>query len=222
MQDILHAIKKAVKHDDKPHGNDPSPASLASSDISDSTSVQETFFAKSHRGLYLGAIVLTGTILGVIMFFNFNNRQQTDIAMEIYYVTDIVLHLILIPPVISAFHVFRHFKFTFNRDNTIDHILLLVSLCGIVIYYIFILLTTASYLSFDTFDNIDDILTAMSMTAAVLNVTQSLVQGLFVIAGLQTCAVTEEQQKNKPGRGILTFLIVGNIALWVFKTLQVR
>lgn len=50
---------------------------------------------------------------------------------------------------------------------------------------------------------------------------QGVLQGIFVMAGLQLCAANRKQAIDKPARGALTFLIIGNLAVWLFKTFLV-
>ncbi len=47
-------------------------------------------------------------------------------------------------------------------------------------------------------------------------------QTIFVIDGLKRRAGSSKHEREKPGRGILTFLIIANVAMWVFKTFQIK
>ncbi|KAK2178963.1 hypothetical protein NP493_521g00004 [Ridgeia piscesae] len=39
---------------------------------------------------------------------------------------------------------------------------------------------------------------------------------------MQRCAATEKERREKPGRAIVTFLLIVNLALWILRTFQVK
>ena len=49
-------------------------------------------------------------------------------------------------------------------------------------------------------------------------VIQVLVQTPFIADGLRRCSNTRVTRLHKPGRELITFLIVANVALWVAET----
>lgn len=177
---------------------------------------QEHFFAKSHRGLFLGAILLAAMIVSVIMFFSYYGQGNNTVTLLIYSVTDITLHAVLLLPVILLFYNFRNFRFTFDRQTSIDGFLIVLSMCGAVAYEIFVVLATASSLHTEDTASI-----SLSLACASLSMIQCVMQAALVLAGFHITAGTKAQQKGKPGRGMITFLIVGNVSLWMFKTAQV-
>ena len=208
--DLLSSLKKALQHttsaDHQPTQGDN----------------QEAFFAKSHKGLYLGVLLLSGTIISIIIFFfNLVNRDNFDQAVVVFYTSDIILHVALLVAVIGAIAQIRTLKVTFNRDNTIDDVLMMVSLSGQILLHVFILIASTSAFS----EGLDDQNTTpiiLAVVACLLNIIQGLAQTVFVMDGLQRCAKDRNQQQRKLGRGLTTFLIISNVALWIFKTFQVK
>lgn len=53
-------------------------------------------------------------------------------------------------------------------------------------------------------------------------VVQVIVQTPFIIDGLRRCSNSVELQESKPGRELITFLIICNIALWIIETLEIK
>lgn len=51
---------------------------------------------------------------------------------------------------------------------------------------------------------------------------QVLVQTPLIIDGLRRSSNTKELQKEKPGRELVTFLIVCNVAMWIMQTFEVK
>ena len=51
---------------------------------------------------------------------------------------------------------------------------------------------------------------------------QVMVQTPMIIDGLRRCSDSRENQSTKPGRNTLTFLIIANIAMWLWDTLELK
>lgn len=51
---------------------------------------------------------------------------------------------------------------------------------------------------------------------------QVVIQTPFIIDGLRRCTNDVHLQKTKPGRELVTFLIITNVALWAFYTFSVK
>ena len=184
---------------------------------------EELFFAKSHRGLYFGVLLLSGTIVSIILFFlNLNEDGGYEQAIDFYYSSDIALNFTLILGVMFGIYQMKSLKLTFNKDNTIDDVLMIVSLCGHILLHIFILIACLTQLTDNRTYRQPTSSLVLALLACFLNIAQSLLQTIYVMDGLHRCAANQEQQKKKPGRGVVTFLILSNIAQWIFKTFQVK
>ena len=103
-----------------------------------------------------------------------------------------------------------------DDNNTIDHVLLLLSYAGLFLLEMFTLIMSSVTLSHVEFDN-HQVLNAVN---AVLAITQGMLQCILLTDGMQRHVVTAEQVLHKPGRGFITYLIVANVATWLFKTIQ--
>ena len=53
-----------------------------------------------------------------------------------------------------------------------------------------------------------------------LQLIQVAIQTLMIVDGLRRCSDSKENQTLKPGRNTLTFLIVANITMWLWETLE--
>ncbi|CAB0020517.1 unnamed protein product [Nesidiocoris tenuis] len=51
---------------------------------------------------------------------------------------------------------------------------------------------------------------------------QVLIQTPFIIDGLRRCSNTKSLRKEKPGRELLTFLIVCNVTMWITETFEIK
>uniref|UniRef100_A0A0K8TBB5 Otopetrin-3 n=1 Tax=Lygus hesperus TaxID=30085 RepID=A0A0K8TBB5_LYGHE len=55
-----------------------------------------------------------------------------------------------------------------------------------------------------------------------LQMLQVLVQTPFIIDGLRRCSNSKSLRGKKPGRELLTFLIVCNVTMWITETFEIK
>jgi hypothetical protein len=53
-------------------------------------------------------------------------------------------------------------------------------------------------------------------------VIQVLLQTPFIIDGLRRCSNTRQLRFAKPGRELVTFLVVCNVAMWITETFEIK
>ena len=58
------------------------------------------------------------------------------------------------------------------------------------------------------------------MMTALASLIQLLFQTLFILDASKRAASTADQAKRKPGREVVTFLLVTNLAMWLINTLE--
>ena len=181
------------------------------------------FFSKAHRGLYLGVILMSATVVSIILFFySLGTSGNSTEAVMIYYCTDNVISVLLIIALVIGFQQLRALEITYNRDNTIDNILLMVSMSGLFLLQIVILIASLSAVTGQQARDYNPTTAGLQISACIINILHGLMQTAFVMAGLQLCAPTKEHRDQKPGRGVVTFLVIANLALWIYKTFQVK
>lgn len=49
-----------------------------------------------------------------------------------------------------------------------------------------------------------------------------LIQTPLIIDGLRRCSKSKELRQQKPGRELITFLIVCNVSLWITQTFEIK
>ena len=65
-------------------------------------------------------------------------------------------------------------------------------------------------------------LTLPQKIKCMLQLLQVAVQTPMIIDGLRRCSDSRENQTLKPGRNTLTFLIIANLALWLWDTMELK
>ena len=62
----------------------------------------------------------------------------------------------------------------------------------------------------------------INILIAMAQLTQILIQTPWIIDALRRCANSAALRQRKPGRELVTFLLIANVALWIFYTFSVR
>lgn len=62
----------------------------------------------------------------------------------------------------------------------------------------------------------------LNMGVILAQLVQILIQTPFIIDGLRRCSNAAYLRKEKPGRELVTFLIIANVAVWLFLTFSVK
>jgi hypothetical protein len=63
---------------------------------------------------------------------------------------------------------------------------------------------------------------AVNILVIVTQLIQILIQTPWIIDALRRCSNTPEMRRTKPGRELVTFLTIANVALWIYYTFSVK
>ena len=66
-----------------------------------------------------------------------------------------------------------------------------------------------------------DLLDILALGAALLAFLQGSIQTVFILDGQRRCAEHDDHLTRKPGRALVTFLLLCNLSLWVINTFEV-
>ena len=177
-------------------------------------------FNKAHVGLFFGIVIMAGSIISIVIFYHslrsLNNPERAQLT---YQISNLVLHILLLVAVIAAGIRLMKLAYSYQRMNTVDDFLLVLSLMAIFIFELFLLLGETVSVSQFT-GNIA--IPRLSLVGALVTMIQTLVQTLFIMDGLHRYSSTEEHKKKMPGKGLITFLIIANLSMWAYKTFQIK
>lgn len=95
-------------------------------------------------------------------------------------------------------------RFDPTRKLDLDNILLIVALTGVISYNVFTIIGT----QFSS--HLDTVLVLMNALTAVI---QGILQTVFVLDASKRHLYTRRQLERKPGREVITFLMVTNFAM---------
>lgn len=177
-------------------------------------------FDKAHQGTFLGMVVMSGVLVSTVLFHYWSENDATVTRADMtFQVSDLIINVILFIGIIVGMIRLYPLSYDLNRENTIDHYLLISSMMGLILLELFSMAGTFIARENHSVGQEDHILLLNTISGSI-GITQALLQAIFITDGMQKISVSEQQRKEKPGRGTISFLLVANVAAWVFKSFQ--
>ncbi|VDP68291.1 unnamed protein product [Echinostoma caproni] len=173
---------------------------------------------RSHKGLFIGLLLFMATLVTMCLFFIFftkENKKHT--AITLYQCTELVLLALSLLTCIATMLRFRVLKFSeLSEEGAFDDNLLLVGLIGMIFYDLFLLVPALE--AFPSGITVARLFAAK----ALLEIVQSMLQVFFILEASRRCAGSLAHVRNKPGRTLITFLLILNLAMWFVNTFEVK
>ncbi|CAH0560882.1 unnamed protein product [Brassicogethes aeneus] len=177
--------------------------------------------SNAHRGLFAGIMVIVLTIISLIMFFVLAKKGGTSESKKVaeFEVSIVELILYIITTIVVVVAMFQMRALKYDRKIGVegqvgiglDNTLLVVAQTGMFIYCMFSII--GCYFSMDNSPSAE-------LLAEIFSFIQTCLQTMFVLDGWWRKCRNMNQAKNKPGRELITFLIVANMAMWIINTLE--
>ncbi|CAB3256575.1 unnamed protein product [Arctia plantaginis] len=166
----------------------------------------------SNRGLFLGLIVMVIIIGLLIIGFVFSSvgSDFVEIGHVMNEVTELCLHVVLLFSAVVAFNQMRHLDINEHPISLLDDVLLFICLPAFFIEAALSLYATTSLVNIVRSINF------------CLMVIQVVIQVPLIMDGLRRCSNTKKLRRKKPGREILMFLLITNVAMWIFYTFSYK
>uniref|UniRef100_A0A4Y0BR18 Otopetrin n=1 Tax=Anopheles funestus TaxID=62324 RepID=A0A4Y0BR18_ANOFN len=175
--------------------------------------------SSAQRGLFGGIVTLVLTLIVLIMYFVLRKERHLQRAATLEIVVyEIALYSVTLVAVLVAMTRMRDLRVVTQRSARIgnpatlpiDCHLLLVTQTGIYIYGVFSIIGT-----YHTHGQ----LLHWAVLSEVLALAQTSLQTLFVLSMWWRRCKGARQNRTKPGREIVTFLLVANLAAWMVNSL---
>nr|CAD7257115.1 unnamed protein product [Timema shepardi] len=167
----------------------------------------------SNKGFFAGMIALLIAIVNILLHFISISTDDGMIRVGKYFNVGTLLGLLLsmmIAVVWAYFVYFRKLDVNHHPISLLDDILLFICMPAFFLYIIASLAATIFYGGI-----------VFSIVHIVM-IVQVLIQTPFIIDGLRRCCNSQSLRKRKPGRELITFLIVVNVAMWISETFDVK
>ncbi|KAJ8664984.1 hypothetical protein QAD02_006646 [Eretmocerus hayati] len=162
--------------------------------------------ASAHRGLFGGILVIACTVLSLIMFFVLREAKP-KMAIEQVTSLEFAIHTSGTIAAIGGALKMRHLEYRNTKPPHLDSTLLAAAQAGVYLHTLF--------------GAVGSILTqgptwVICLAADSLALLQSTIQTILIKIAWRRRSRSDE----KPGKELITFLIVNNIAMWTVNTLE--
>ncbi|GFT56411.1 proton channel OtopLc [Nephila pilipes] len=167
----------------------------------------------SNKGLFMGLFILLTSIISIIVFFvamsNAENHYN-HIGLSVHYFQEGILTVVTLCCVLFAQRQLSKLDFNQHPIHFLDDVLLFVPL---PFFFIQAILTIIS--EYQTHSTI-------RIVMSILVPVQVIMQTPFIIDGLRRCSNSQTLRYKKPGREVVTFLIVCNLTMWIINTFEAK
>ncbi|XP_023246821.1 otopetrin-2-like isoform X2 [Copidosoma floridanum] len=168
--------------------------------------------AQAHKGLFLGILILVLTIISLILFFVLTSRPElVNLAVTEVNICELTLYGMSTLATLVGMCQMRKLRYDGSRNLELDNILLVAAQTGMFIYSMFTII--GSHFTQEKH-------TSLVLITAFASVVQTTFQTIFILDASKRTVATAEQIRHKPGREIVTFLLVTNLAMWAVNTME--
>lgn len=168
--------------------------------------------ARAHKGLFVGILILVLTIISLILFFVLIARAEfVNLAVMEVNICELTLYGMSTLATLIGMIQIRQLKYDGGRNLELDNILLIGAQTGMFIYSTFTIIGGQFTIERNTI---------LVLITALASLLQTTCQTIFILDASRRSCSTADQIRKKPGREIVTFLLVTNLAMWAINTLE--
>lgn len=170
----------------------------------------------ASKGLFFGLLMLVGSLICLILFFVLvSNDTFKLLAVYLAEVSHCALLVLSIIAILIGFIRVKSLKFKKEEHSDLNDILLRISAFGLFLYAVFSVIAGHK----NAFSEEANLLT---MITGLLVVFQVILQLLFIADVSRRRVHLPEHDRTKPGRQVVTFLLICNITIWIIYTFEMR
>ncbi|CAH4033500.1 proton channel OtopLc-like [Pieris brassicae] len=168
----------------------------------------------AHKGLFMGVATLAGTIVSLMLFNGlFQKKEHVELALLQINIWETILFVIMTLSSVACLYRMR--SLAMRQVITalpLEHAMLLVTQCGVYLYYLFQIIGAVFHLH-----QYPESRRATRIISPLCAIIQSSCQTLLILdAWSRRCT----NYKRRLGRQLVTFLLVGNFALWLLNRVK--
>ncbi|KAH8386759.1 hypothetical protein KR093_002397 [Drosophila rubida] len=210
---ILYVMWRSISRPQSPTATPQRPSGdLISSPLKRSPHHYSVDCARAHKGLFVGILILVLTIISLIIFFVLISRPDfVSLAVTEVTICELLIYGTATIATLLGMVQIRHLQYDAYRSFSLDDILLVGAQTGSFLYNIFTVI--AGHFTLRS----DDMLVPINALASIV---QTACQTMFILDASRRQAVSPEHLRKKPGREIVTFMLVVNLAMWAISTLE--
>uniref|UniRef100_A0AAG5DJT8 Otopetrin n=1 Tax=Anopheles atroparvus TaxID=41427 RepID=A0AAG5DJT8_ANOAO len=176
--------------------------------------------SRAHRGMFGGILLTVLTIICLIMYFVLYDEPGYEyFAIQEVTIAETLMYTVTAVAVVVAMLKMRDLKYQRRKNDhhagsiSLDCTLLVLAQTGVYVYGMFSIV--GSYFSMQQ----DVVGSREALVAELFSLIQTSIQTLFILNAVWRRCRGAQQNRTKPGREIVTFLLVANMAMWFINTL---
>ncbi|XP_022252147.1 otopetrin-1-like, partial [Limulus polyphemus] len=170
----------------------------------------------ASKGLFLGLLVLVVCLICLIVFFVLVHHEEYKIlAIFLGDISLCVLLVLNIIAIIAGFIQVRPLRYFPERREEFSSILLGIAGFGLFLYAIFGIIA-------GSVSSVFSVSNLLVLINSCLTLVQVIIQSLFISDVVCRSTYLSEHNKQKPGKQVVTFLMISNITFWIIYTFQTQ
>ncbi|XP_035906813.1 proton channel OtopLc isoform X1 [Anopheles stephensi] len=176
--------------------------------------------SRAHRGMFGGILLTVLTIICLIMYFVLYDEPGYEyFAIQEVTIAETLMYALTAVAVVVAMLKMRDLKYQRKKNDhhsgsiSLDCTLLVLAQTGVYVYGMFSIV--GSYFSMK--QGVPG--AREGLVAELFSLIQTSIQTLFILNAVWRKCRGAQQNRTKPGREIVTFLLVANMAMWFINTL---
>ncbi len=173
-------------------------------------------------GLIWGILLFALTIISTCIFIvNNGDNPGTPSSMvgHIFFATDIFLNVLSTIIALLALCQLRRLTKVKGPLCILNRKLEIICVCG---FYLLLGFGLVAVLNYIIVNGVKGLFTKCHVIDKVMNFAQATVQIVLVMEGMQRRATKIHHLETKPGRALITFLVICNLSMWIVNTFQLK
>ncbi|CAJ0917207.1 unnamed protein product, partial [Mesorhabditis belari] len=177
--------------------------------------------SRSTSGIFGGVLYMILVFMSIGVYLVFSKLNETSNQTLCFGIVEIVMYTWILSVLI--FGLWRMRVLQYKRENShasaeiLDEILLVIGLFGEIVYCcIAIDLWIATQSSESKYQKMH----GYDLALYIIRLVSVFLQALFIFLSTRLAARGPNEQRIKPGKQSVTFLLVANIALFIFMTFE--
>ncbi|VDN57013.1 unnamed protein product [Dracunculus medinensis] len=178
--------------------------------------------SRTSTGLFLGFAIISFTLICIAIFNTYIYHHESEfLANAIFFSADGIVLLSSLIAIIFAFFRLKDLNYKKKKadidesSELLDRILLVVGLVGQLIFSIGGIISLLNSMNFNY-------MIIVLIAIQFLRFFQVVLQSALLLIGSKLQAASPESQFNKPGKQVITFLLICNIALFIMNTFEAQ
>lgn len=169
----------------------------------------------SSRGLFLGIFLTVCAIISIIAFYVMVTQPHLrSEALLLTHLSETIIYSVTIFALIMATARMRKLVFHVDHKSDLEETLIIIAYTGLLAFNIFSLIAAILMAPAEG--------AALTIMSNFMMMLQSAMQTIFMLAGDRLSASNTVQERKKPGREYVTFLLLCNFAMWIINTFETQ